>query len=152
MAAYYIYRILSAKGFTLIELMIAMAVMAIMAAIAIPSYQGYIQKVRRSDAVTLLMEAAGRQEKFYYRNNSYTTSLTTLYSDLKEEDRGKSPEDYYQLSISDDPADNIQRTYTLTATPVATEAQAKDTKCTTFTLTSRGVKGMTGSGTVDECW
>lgn len=67
-----------ALGFTLIELMIVVAVAGILAAIAYPSYQDQVRKSRRSVATGALTEAASRMENFYYRSAGYTTDLTSL--------------------------------------------------------------------------
>ena len=68
-------RIQDAPGFTLIELMITVAVVGILAAIAYPSYQDSIRKSRRADAKSALLDAAHRQERFFTENNQYTNVL-----------------------------------------------------------------------------
>ena len=66
------------SGFSLIELMAAVTVVAIIAAIAYPSYQGQIRKTKRSEGQTALIDALNRQEHFYSTNNTYTTSLAAI--------------------------------------------------------------------------
>lgn len=65
-------------GFTLIELMIAVAVVAILAAIAYPSYIDHVRKARRADAKAALTEAAQKLEAYYARSASYTEDMTKL--------------------------------------------------------------------------
>lgn len=143
------------KGFTLIELMIALVIAAILVSIAVPSYTSQVRKSRRTDAKTFLLDIAAREQRFFTEYGRYTSTVVkpssctgsacglNLSSDT-------SSEGYYQVSVAVSGVGNS--TYTLTATPVAAKAQAKDTKCVAFTLTSTGVKGVTGSGTANECW
>lgn len=65
-------------GFSLIELMIVVAIAAILAVIAYPSYQNKVYQSRRADAHAMLLDAAMRQERFNTDNNTYTTNLTLL--------------------------------------------------------------------------
>ncbi|MDY6921506.1 MAG: type IV pilin protein [Pseudomonadota bacterium] len=141
---------ISNKGFTLIEVMIVVAIIAIIAAIGYPSYQESVYKSRRADGRAALQEAAARQERIYVESNSYTSDVAKLVSNG---DGSSSPEGYYGISVSL----SCDRTvggatyyscFTLTATPQG--AQAGDTDCTTLTLTHTGVKGATGGGTT--CW
>lgn len=68
----------SARGFTLIELMIAVAVVGILAAIAYPSYTDYVRKARRATAESALMDLASKQQTFLLARRTYTDSLTDL--------------------------------------------------------------------------
>lgn len=63
------------KGFTLIELMITVAIVAILAAIALPSYQSHIRKARRVEAQAYLMDLAQRQQQYFTDNRSYATTI-----------------------------------------------------------------------------
>lgn len=67
-------------GFTLIELMVALAVVAILAAIVTPSYMNSIKKSRRTDAKTALLDLASREERFFSTNNAYVTSAASAAS------------------------------------------------------------------------
>lgn len=135
------YRKLS--GFTLMEVMVTVAIVGIVAAIAYPSYRDAIIKSRRSEATTKLLDLAQRQGRFYTAGepSTYTTNLADL---------GFANGDYYTISAAATAGSTIASSYTLTATPVGT--QAGDAECANFTLTSTNVKGISGSGTVGRCW
>lgn len=130
------------RGFTLIELMITVAVVGILAAIAYPSYQEYILRSRRAEAQSLLGEAAARQERWRAQNGSYTTTVANLrlaYGD-------KSEHGFYTLTMDRVAGDGG---YTLTATRSA--SQAADKRCGNFSLNAVGIKGVS-AGTVADCW
>ena len=138
------------KGFTLIELMIVVAVIAILSAIAYPSYQEYVMRSRRVEGQSLLNDAAARQERWRAQNGSYMTDDTaTGIPKLKLPQVDKSENGYYTLSLSVVANDGG---YTLKATRAG--AQASDRKCGDFTLNATGKKGIAAStpGTVEQCW
>lgn len=128
----------SLKGFTLIELMIAVIIVGILTAIAYPNYRDHMFKTRRSDAQTALLNLAGLMEHYYTENNTYATATLTNLGYTNN----LTPQGYYRLTIAP-----TATAYTLTATPVAGGAQASDTTCPTLTLTNTGVKGPSSS-----CW
>ena len=140
------------RGFTLIELMLAVAIVGILTAVAIPSYREYTLRAARSDAQTALMEASQYLERIYSECNSYvlrdasttppcTTAVTGLPAALQ-----KSPREgrkRYDVTVTTLAAQN----YLLTAAPVNTDA------CGSFTVASTGVKGLTGNTwAVADCW
>lgn len=138
----------SQRGFTLIEMMIVVVIVGILAAIAIPSYQSYVQGARRADAQAALKELAQAMEEGYARNFSYT-GLATGGSDTGTPSdaimRG-SDVDFYDLTIS--AAGN--NTYTLTATP--TGPQTAD-RCGTLSVNNAGVESaVKGGAGVADCW
>lgn len=113
----------SQKGFTLIELMIVIAIVGIISAIAYPSYQDSVRKARRGDAEAGLVEAANNMERFYTENNTYIGA--TWPANITS--------DFYDLTIS---AQSISA-FTLQAAP--TGAQLSDS-CGTLTISSTGAK------------
>ena len=134
------------QGFTIIEILIVVAIVGILAAIAIPSYSQYMTQTRRLDAKAFLQEAAGEEVCFFSDNNRYATTMQELgYGDQDTQD---SPDGHYTVSI-----DNLVPTsFTLTAEVVSTGLQANDDKCGNLTLDSTGLKGATGTSGVDGCW
>ncbi len=137
------------KGFTLVELMMVVAVLAIVAAVAYPSYTKTVQKSRRTDARTALQEAAARQERIYAETNTYTKTVAKL---VTAADGKSSPEGYYVITAEVSCTRDVNGApysscFDLTATAVG--QQAVDTECATFTLSHTGAKGSTGGG---DCW
>ena len=133
-------------GFTLIELMIVVAVIGILSAIAFPSYNEYVAKSRRTEARTILLEASQWMERHYSENFRYDTNTAgTAIADIFPPNLARSPRDTggaYTIAVSAAAA----RTYTLTATRVAGGPMASD-KCGNFQITNTGVKGNTGFST-----
>ncbi len=130
-------------GFTLIEVMIVVAILGIIAAVALPSYRDSVMKSRRSDAKSALMQASQAMEKYYTENQKYTgATLAAVY-------KTTSPDGYYTLSFTANPT---AAAYTVQAAPTAGKGQTND-KCGTFSITETGVKGVSGGSlTVADCW
>lgn len=126
-------------GFTLVELMVVVAIIAILTLVAFPAYQDQMRKTRRSDAKVALTELANLQEKFFANNQRYTATIVGSAGLNYEQ---FSPEDYYQLSGTA----SSNTTYTLTATAVPTGPQGSDANCLTMTLDHNGNKTPAG------CW
>lgn len=124
----------SSSGFTLIELMITVAIVAILASIALPSYQQYVVRSKRSAAQAQMMDIANRQQQFLIANRNYAdkAALTASGYSLPAEVSGNYGYDV-TLSTTGIPG------YTLTFTP--TGAQSGDGN---LTLTSEGVKSPSG--------
>ncbi|HEY8099057.1 MAG TPA: type IV pilin protein [Methylobacter sp.] len=129
------------RGFTLIELMITVAIVGILTAIAIPSYSGYVQKSRRTSAETALLDLASREAKYYSTNNAYTNSMTSLgYASAGPIAVPDATSNYYNLSVA------LNGTgFTATAAPVGN--QTADA-CGSFTIDYLGVKGAGAT----KCW
>ena len=85
------------RGFTLVELMITVAILGIVAAIAIPTYKSQVQKARRSDAQQYLSETLVRQEDFYARNRHYTDNATGIGYDTADL---LTPEEHYRIGFN----------------------------------------------------
>lgn len=136
-----------ATGFTLIELMIVVAIIGILAAIAYPAYQDQVRKGKRAEGQAALLDMMAKQERFFTDNNSYTTTLTDLGYDVDADGKVDSPEDYYKLSAAACTDSTIASCVIITADP-----QFDDTQCENLTYNSLGSKGETGTGTVQNCW
>lgn len=135
------------RGFTLIELMITVAVIGILAAVAYPSYTQYIVRANRSAAQSFITGLANKQSQYLLDARQYATTMTLLgYASIPTEVSKN-----YTVTI--DPVDNTATppTFTMKAVPVATQL-ARDTACGTLTIDQLGTKGITGTGTVEGCW
>jgi len=134
-----------AAGFTLIELMISVAVIAILAAIALPAYQTYIRKSRRAEAKTALLDLAAREERYYTVNNTYTTAAAALgYASLPTNLGTNSTPDY-SLSIVTGAGNAFQ----LQAAPL--NDQLNDA-CGTYTLDNFGNQAPATGTDGSTCW
>ncbi len=143
------------QGFTLIEVMVTVIIVAILATVALPYYTGYLIKVRRTDAKIALVGLAQAQQTFYTDWRSYAPYLgtRTTYDTLRclpsfctidvTIGEALSPDGHYVLSI--DP-NHIATRFILTARAKTNSPQAKDSQCPTLTLDSLNQKTPTG------CW
>lgn len=141
------------RAFTLLELMIALAIVGILVSMAYPSYSQYVTRAARSDAHIGIQSMAARMERHYAVRNAYTDMPAVL-----------SPEGYYTITgvtgIVDESScttavsDNTALfAYTITARPVVGGRQAGDDDCHCLLLTSTGVKGAVNStGLTNDCW
>lgn len=136
------------KGFTLMELMVVIFIIAILVSLAVPSYKDFIIKSRRTEAKEMLYAAAQRQQQWFTQNDSYTTDTSGSGLDIDT----TSANGYYTLSIAAGPSGSITTSYAMSATAVAGKSQADDSACGTFTLNSRGQKTVSGSQTQPPCW
>ncbi|MES2992547.1 MAG: type IV pilin protein [Pseudomonadota bacterium] len=138
----------SRKGFTLIELMITIAIIAILAAIAMPNYQDYVRRSHRADAQAFMSDVVARQQHFLLDRRAYAVSITgapsanglgmTIPANVSS---------FYTITFS--PAtDNTASppSFTVQGTPIG--SQSAD-KCAVLSIDQRGVKSATGTG---SCW
>lgn len=135
-------------GFTLIELMIVVAIVGILAAIAYPAYQDSVRKGRRAEAITALYQLQMAQEKWRANNTSYTTTLSNLgFSSANIPGSGTA---YYQLAVTAASATG----FTATATAQTAGGQNNDTaggvSCTPLTIDQNGPNYGTPSKAA--CW
>ena len=133
----------SVDGVTLIELLITIAIVAILASIVIPSYNGYTNKSRRTDAKIALAEAVKNMERCYVTHNQYNHASCIGYP-ASGADMMLSDEGHYKVVATT----LTTTTYTLTASPLSTSPQNNDDHCKKFTLDSTGTKDATNS----DCW
>jgi type IV pilus assembly protein PilE len=148
------------KGFTLIELVVAMVVAAILAAIAIPAYSSYVRKARRTDVKSALLDLASLEERYYSTANKYSQTASELGYGAFPAIIGNGNGTYtiatpgtVDATASSGTTVGTPASYTITATAILD--QLNDTQCRTFTVTSGGGQTATDSGGVDAtaaCW
>jgi type IV pilus assembly protein PilE len=133
----------SKNGFTLVELMIAVAIVGILAIIALPSYSAYVKRSNRANAMAVLLKNANWMQQRFTLGNAYPASGTALpFAQSPESGTAK-----YNISIVV-PGTPDTGKYTLQAVPVASDG------CATFTLDETGLRGQTGTATISatNCW
>jgi len=130
-------------GFSLIEVLIVLVIVAILASIAVPSYRSSMLKSHRTDAKDALLSAAAMQERLYMQNNQYS-------ADVDDIGGSESPDGYYTISVVQ-PGDVITR-YVLTASVAG--KQTDDTQCARFTLNQAGLRKAFDIDGADasKCW
>jgi type IV pilus assembly protein PilE len=133
-----------AAGFSLIELMITISIIGILAAIAYPSFTRYVQRSRRSDATSTMLQDAQILQRCYSQNFSYLAACAGAPIGVNASSNG-----YYTVNVNPD----TQTHYLITATAVGT--QLNDLQCRTYTLDSAGTQTATDSGgaaNTQTCW
>ena len=141
-----------ARGFTLVELMIVVAIIALIATIGFPTYRDSVQKSKRAEAKSRLLQIAQLQERNFTQNNTYTTNIAgllsitgTVYSsDTNDTNSG------YQITAAVGSTGSIADSFLLTATRQTN--MAGDTECGNLMLASSGQKTISGTGTLARCW
>jgi type IV pilus assembly protein PilE len=142
-----------ARGFTLVELMVVVMIIALLAALGYPSYGNFVTKARRQAARNVIYQLADRQEQFFLDNKVYAANLTTMgfaADTIGVDDNGQittsgDADRTYVLDLTNTAA----TTYTVRAVPQLVQA-SNDTDCMTLTLTHTGVRAQSGSS--DNCW
>lgn len=137
----YAHRARSASGMSLIELIIVVAVVAMLGTIAFPTYTKFQQKARRADAKITLEEIAAKQEGFYITNHRYTSNLAQLGLAGNLSDAG-----HYVINVLAD-----DQGYTLVAAPAPGSPQADDDDCQQFSINNLSVRAALPD-TSGNCW
>lgn len=139
-------------GFTLIEILVVLIIMAMLAGVAMPSYRDSIRKSARTSAKGALMDVAARQEQFFMNNKTYSSSLAGLglpdpyYVDKKNDiveaaDTNRA----YRLTLA-----NVSATsFDALATP---QLEQSDDSCGSYTLKADGSRAVSGSPGASICW
>ena len=130
------------QGFSLLELVMVVAVIGILSTVAVGFYRDNIMAANRTEARSTLAEVAASLEKCRALYGVYDHANCSVVLPVTSDSNLYSIDDGGTLAAT---------TFTLTATPVAGEAQANDAECTTLTLTNTGIKGATGADTT-VCW
>ena len=139
-------------GFTLIELMVTIAIVGILAAIAYPAYRAQVLRAQRTDATAALLRVAAAQERYYLQNNSYAATANITTSPPTGLGIPGTDRRYYTLTIE---STDLATAFTAVAVPAAGSPQLRDTNCARFTLTEGQLRGATKSSGTDNtttCW
>ncbi len=144
-------------GFTLIELMITVAIVGILATIAATSYQSQVTRSRRTDARNAVLDLAGREEKLFSTTNAYSQSPSDLGYGASGAvfpiEIGNDSTHYYNVGVQvPDPGQTptTPSTYLITATAI--NSQVNDKACLTLSVNQLGQQTSTGTGTASTCW
>jgi type IV pilus assembly protein PilE len=137
-----------ARGVTLLELLVVLVLVGIVAALALPSYQRYLQRVHRTEATTALYQIVSAQESHHLRHGVFAADIAAPPPGglgLSETTEGG------RYAITIDLATDAQ-SFIATATPLGDASQAGDAECLAFSLDHRGQRGISGRGEVARCW
>lgn len=137
-----------ARGITLLELLVVLAIVGVIAALALPAWQRYLLRVNRTEATTALYQLVAAEERFHQRHGRFTANLTSPPPDgLGLRDVTETGRYVLGVSLAAD-----AQTFVASATPASDGGQASDQECQVFLLDHRGRRGVTGGGDAARCW
>jgi type IV pilus assembly protein PilE len=128
------------QGFTLIELIVVIGIVAILSTVAVAWYGDNVTRAKRTEAKAAISETAGSLEKCKGMYGTYDNANCNVVFPVLTESN------LYAVTVVRDAS-----TFTLTATPIPGQRQASDADCTSFTLTNTGQRTATGADTT-KCW
>ncbi|MEQ8407965.1 MAG: type IV pilin protein [Gammaproteobacteria bacterium] len=151
------------RAFTLLELLIVVAVIGVLTLLAIPAYEGYLVRVHRSVAVTTMLDIANRQTQFHLDNKTYTDKLTHLgFSDALVSDTANGSAlafDARQSPVATTAAERVYliridsaQAHSFTLSAIPQRRQSLDAECGTYTLKQTGARANSGTGSAADCW
>lgn len=133
-------------GFTLMELLCCVCIVAVLAACAVPTHLNAVKRTRRTDARTALLQLASLQERYYFQHARYAASLL----ELGDAGLARSGEGFYRLSIE---ARSAGQGYLAVAMPTPDGPQIQDRECQSFSLDEAGCRSASGSAdAIRRCW
>lgn len=145
----------SARGFSLIELMIVVAVVAILATLATANYRSYMLRTNRNEGRIALLQIQAAQEKYFLQNNAYATTMATVVAPATNVPPGLgvtsltaggvTPNGYYTISF----VAATPTTYTIQAVATGAQANDKPVLCRQFQINDQGVRSPADSS---GCW
>ena len=133
------------RGMTLLELLIVVAIVGILAAVALPSFNDQVVKARRADARNSLFDWQIRQAQYFANTASYASISTILGSGSDTID---SDEGYYDVTVSSSSAS----TYQMRATPKSGASQADDSECASYFCVNQDGVDLSGDCAPKACW
>lgn len=143
-------RRLKQQGFTLVELLVVVAIMAILVTVALPAYQNSALRSGRAEAKGELLQVAAEQERYYSSFNTYIDDATPMTTPTVANRDRTSTNATYLISVAACAGGAISNCFLATATAQGVQL---DDLCDTLTISNTGIRGATGTGaTAEECW
>jgi type IV pilus assembly protein PilE len=136
------------NGFTLIEILIVVAIMGILTSIALPAYQNSVLRSGRAEAKSELIQVASDQERYFANFNTFVDDALPLNTPVVADRDRTTVNGLYTISVAACGGGAITNCFIATATA---QGNQTDDSCTTLTYSDTGARGATGD-TVNECW